>query len=193
MNRKNMFIRCLIVASFLSLTACCLPWGSDDVDDIKDKIEKKLEGDKSKEPDLGTAEGQKKKFALDLGFIFRYGAIVCIIATFVLLALSFKIQALAHLCVFTGSGAVLCMVGLYSLSYIWFIAGAVFWSLVVYAGVKIYYLIKERNEERELSAELAIHFDDNEGEAKLSEKAKAKYIENRKYGDVHKWDKVEKK
>jgi len=190
MNKILTSMRCLIAISFLSLTACSIfpSWGSND--DVKDKIEQ-LEDGPSKVPDLATAEGQKEKLTLDLGFIMRWGSIACIIATIVLFVLSFKIQALAHLCVFTGAGAVLCMITLYSLSYVWFIVGALFWGFAVYAGVKIYYLIQERNEERELGKELAIHFDDNEGEAKLSEKAKEKYLLNRRYGDVHKWDKTE--
>ncbi|RLI50427.1 hypothetical protein DRO61_03890 [Candidatus Bathyarchaeota archaeon] len=185
MNKIFTFMRCLVAVSFLSLTSCS-SWGGD----IKDKIEETEIPHKA--PDLGTAEGQREKLTLDLGATMRWGAIACVIATIVLFVLSFKIQALAHLCVFTGSGAVLCMITIYSLSYIWFIAGAIFWGLVIYAGFKIYHLIQERNEERELSKELAIHFDDNEGEAKLSERAKEKYIENRKFGDIHKWDKEEK-
>jgi hypothetical protein len=188
MNKVFTFMRCLVAISFLSLTGCSVfpSWG----DDIKDKIE--LEEEKSKNPpELKTAEGQREQLTLDLGFVMRWGAVFCTIATIVLLVLSFKIQALAHVCVLTGAGAVLCMITLYSLSYIWFIAGAIFWGLVIYAGFKIYYLIQERNEEREVSKELAIHFDDSEGEAKLSEKAKEKYAINKKFGDVHKWDKKE--
>ncbi len=160
----------LISLIIFIISGCCLIPNISDIDIDKNKTE---------QVDLNTAEGQQEQLTVELGLTMRYGAIVCIIATIALFVLSFKIQALAHLCVLTGSGAVLCTITLYSLSYIWFIAGALFWGLVIYAGFKIYNLIKERNEERELSKELAMHFDDTEGHNKLSEKAKGKYIENK--------------
>ena len=181
MSRMFAFVRISYVAFFFAyMLTSCIGWPSaPKVDSVISGIERSSDSVVNL-PIRERAENQKDQLTLDLAFAFRWGAIVCVLATVILLVLSFKIPALAHLCVFSGAGAVLCMVGLYSLSYIWFIVGALFWGLVIYAGFKIYSLIEERNEEREVSKDLAIHFDDTEGGAKLSEKAKKKYNSNKK-------------
>ena len=93
-----------------------------------------------------------------------------------------KIPGALHVAYLFGTLAGFCAIGIYSLAYIPYVIPVVIIALI---GWGIYNIVKSKNEKKEdaeIIEELATHFEDEQGEDKLSHKARNIQLIHRRKG-----------
>jgi hypothetical protein len=129
-----------------------------------------FESGEDKEPKTGT-EAIEDKSQDTLEWL----AVASIISLVVTLALGFKFPMLHELTPLFGIGFVTCWALVWFIELLAIIKWVALIAAICYAGFRIYMLRekhrKEVAEHEEVNKELSLHFDDPEGEQKLSRKA----------------------
>ncbi len=161
----------LIFTLFVSCSSC-----STFLDMFKPVI-KTAEQSTTQEP-----KTHKEQVTDTLGEYLVYGATVGLLGALLCLVMSLKISPLIHAAYLFGLTGGACLVSIYALDYIWFIAGAVFFMVVAWGVYHLYLRAEEIKEHKEIQGELAAHFDDPNGGENLSEKAKLVQVIHRHKG-----------
>lgn len=137
-----------------------------------------------------TAETPRERLTNDLESYLIWATIAATMAAILCFALSFKMPGLSHVSYICGIVAGSCGMAIYALEWIWLIIGVSFWSLIAWGAYHLYKKSKEIKKAEGINEELAIHFDDREGQNKLNEEAKAMHLKHRHKGakdDGTKW------
>ncbi len=163
----------------------------------KKKAADKLAADKllenlSKDKKVAGGGTAAKKTTYRLEEAFSLGATGAFPLAIILLvaAAGFKSKRLLHLSGLIVLAGVLCMVGVYSLHWIWWIIAAAFWCGLFWGIYYVICTIRKHKEKDHVIEELGKHFDDDKGNEKISKKAHDAYVSHRYKGDIHNWKKV---
>lgn len=97
------------------------------------------------------------------------------IAGLVALGISIKIGWLRYIASILGVIAAYSAVAIYALDYLWWVAGAAFWSLIAYFGYHLYKKSKEITRVTDLKDEAYREFENPRGELELSQKGLNEY------------------
>ena len=128
------------------------------------------------------AETPRERLANDLEAYLIWATIAATMAAILSFALSFKVPGLSHVSYICGIVAASCGMAIYALEWIWLIIGVSFWSLIAWGGYHLYKKSKEIKENAGVIEELATHFEDEQGEDKLSHKARNIQLIHRRKG-----------
>ena len=159
----TLFVSCSSAGTFLDM--------------FRPPVVKTIEQSATQEP-----KTHKEQVTDTLGQYLVYGATVGLLGALLCLVMSLKISPLIHAAYLFGLTGGACLVSIYALDYIWFIAGAVFFMVVAWGVYHLYLRAEEIKEHKEIQGELAAHFDDPNGGENLSEKAKLVQVIHRHKG-----------
>jgi len=152
----------------------------------KDETYKERGKDK---PVAGGGDGAKKTSVI-LEDVFTWGAVILFPLSLILLVLSVKFNKLFKIGAYVGLAGLACMVGVYSIPWIWYPVAVLFWGGLICLVIFIIRTFQKHKDNDHIIEELGKHFDDPEGHEKISEEARKAYLPHRYKGDIHNWKKV---